>query len=1092
VLPEELLELLRERFNMPEPRGLSGTALSEYQNKVQRNIRLRVYNLCKTWVSKHWYDFAGDGDLKSAFLEFVHATMQEHIAGAVHLEKILDREMAKGDPEKLFEMRAAGTPGSATAESSSSGSAPKPLLPPHKTRALGLLDFHPTEFARQLTILEFQLYSKIKPWEFLGQAWAKSGAVEKAPHVLDMIQWTNRITSFVATEVLKAKGSKGKIQTILFFIKVLKQLRDLHNFSGISAISAGFQHAAVYRLRPYWGEIPSAKVRLMEEVTALVASEKNFAAFRSHLKLTSLPLIPYMGMYLTDLTFIDDGNPDFVKLPDGIKLISFHKRRAISLVIRDIQSYQQTPFVLLPVKVIQEYIKNAQTFDDDTLYKVSEQTIPRGSNKLTLKELEAKQKAAGASAQEQADSAIASIMEQAEENFNYGELEQIEGYPFYDEDSPANIVLGDSDEDVRGATLSKLVERLTHPKRPSPKFMETFLLTWSSFVEPEQLLELLTYRFNVPQPVKANLDLRTKYKKNVESPTQLRVCNVMKTWVDKYVGDFLGNELLVAVARELMELIAESNPFLKRTAERVVDHLAPLAGGQVPTGKRTVAGSPPVPLTDYEIDVASLTAGAGGGDDADAAAAAAAAADNGDDGAEEQAAKAARKASLAEAARPLQPLAGGNPLDSMHPREAARQLALIEQRRFLESVKPSSVLEYLADDGARADVALCVRSPRVISRWVLGELLRTETVAHRVARLEQFIVALQESVALRNYSAVLGLRDGISHPITGRLEVTWQRCDTALRESFKEIRRGVAEEARSYDAMRQKLKNDGFSTPVVPPLACYISELQGTYRRQPDEIDGADGPLINFAKRNALAQQLAELNRCQKVLYALTPVDAVQSYLGRIDALAGAATDEAIEARFEQIAAQESLKLLEEQQARDSAAQLSKKVRAAMLYDAELNRALVDLGGSLDDVQEELIAQFNADMSLELQAMTAKLATGPDDFEECVNEAIAARFADTDGEITQWSHRDEEGAVYGWADDILLDVLVDNNGTPWILSPLPTLNSAALGSLIRKCALYNRVTGSNARVLAISAHVAPNLKSVADTHNIDVLLARAC
>ena len=44
-------------------------------------------------------------------------------------------------------------------------------------------------------------------------------------------------------------------------------------------------------------------------------------------------------MYLTDLTFIEDGHPDF--LPERSDAINFIKYQQLSVVIQDLQQYQQ-------------------------------------------------------------------------------------------------------------------------------------------------------------------------------------------------------------------------------------------------------------------------------------------------------------------------------------------------------------------------------------------------------------------------------------------------------------------------------------------------------------------------------------------------------------------------------------------------------------------------------------------------------------------------------------------------------------------------------------------------------------------------------
>lgn len=70
---------------------------------------------------------------------------------------------------------------------------PAPILPKNLTAAPTLLDFHPEEIARQLTLIESQLYRAIKPWECLGQAWAKKDKERRAPRVMAMINRFNQV-----------------------------------------------------------------------------------------------------------------------------------------------------------------------------------------------------------------------------------------------------------------------------------------------------------------------------------------------------------------------------------------------------------------------------------------------------------------------------------------------------------------------------------------------------------------------------------------------------------------------------------------------------------------------------------------------------------------------------------------------------------------------------------------------------------------------------------------------------------------------------------------------------------------------------------
>lgn len=84
-----------------------------------------------------------------------------------------------------------------------------------------------------------------------------------------------------------------------------------------------------------------------------MGSTKNFGEYRESLHLANPPCIPFFGVYLTDLTFIEDGIPSIIKKST---LINFAKRAKTAEVIRDIQQYQNVPYPLAPVPELQDYI----------------------------------------------------------------------------------------------------------------------------------------------------------------------------------------------------------------------------------------------------------------------------------------------------------------------------------------------------------------------------------------------------------------------------------------------------------------------------------------------------------------------------------------------------------------------------------------------------------------------------------------------------------------------------------------------------------------------------------------------------------------
>ena len=123
----------------------------------------------------------------------------------------------------------------------------------------------------------------------------------------------------------------------------------------------------------------------------LMGSTKNFGEYRESLHLANPPCIPFFGacilicivikltfsgVYLTDLTFIEDGIPSIIKKNAAI---NFAKRAKTAEVIRDIQQYQNAPYPLQGVPELQEYIlSNMQAAGDvHEMYEKSLQVEPR-------------------------------------------------------------------------------------------------------------------------------------------------------------------------------------------------------------------------------------------------------------------------------------------------------------------------------------------------------------------------------------------------------------------------------------------------------------------------------------------------------------------------------------------------------------------------------------------------------------------------------------------------------------------------------------------------------------------------------------------
>lgn len=209
----ELFEALVQRFNIQPPFGLNNDEMQIWIDRKQKPIRFRVVNILKSWFEHFWTE--PNDDFNMGILGHVHAFTKDSITttktpGSPQLMAVIEQRLRGQDTtaKRLV-------PTQATA-------APTPIVPKNMKK-LKFLDIDATEFARQLTIIESRLYSKIRPTECLNKTWQKKIATnesEPAANVKSLILHSNQLTNWVAEMILTQTDVKKRVVVIKHFITV--------------------------------------------------------------------------------------------------------------------------------------------------------------------------------------------------------------------------------------------------------------------------------------------------------------------------------------------------------------------------------------------------------------------------------------------------------------------------------------------------------------------------------------------------------------------------------------------------------------------------------------------------------------------------------------------------------------------------------------------------------------------------------------------------------------------------------------------------------------------------------------------------------
>lgn len=345
--------------------------------RIAGPVRLRVYNVFKGWLESHWRN-----DCDVAALELIQPFAQRQLqivlpTAGKRLATLASKVTAASGPLVPRLISSMGKTNTSIATYISPDTPlPAPIITKSQTAALkawkqggaevSILDFDPVELARQFTIKKSQIFCSILPEELLATEWMKkSGSM--AVNVRAMSRLSTDLTNLVADCVLQLEDPKKRAVIIKQWIKIAKQLLELANYDSLMAIICALDSSIILRLKRTW-ELVSSKTKVtLEHLRGVVDISRNYTVLRQRLQNQAPPCLPFVGTYLTDLTFVDVGNQTTRQLPgEGFEeskaVVNFDKHMKTAKIISELQRFQ------IPYRFNE--IPELQTWMQDQLVRV--------------------------------------------------------------------------------------------------------------------------------------------------------------------------------------------------------------------------------------------------------------------------------------------------------------------------------------------------------------------------------------------------------------------------------------------------------------------------------------------------------------------------------------------------------------------------------------------------------------------------------------------------------------------------------------------------------------------------------------------------
>uniref|UniRef100_A0A8C3EP86 RasGEF domain family member 1B n=1 Tax=Corvus moneduloides TaxID=1196302 RepID=A0A8C3EP86_CORMO len=210
----------------------------------------------------------------------------------------------------------------------------------------------PYVLAQQLTHIELERLNYIGPEEFI-QAFVQKdplsndkscyGDRKKTRNLEAYVEWFNRLSYLVATEICMPVKKKHRARVIEYFIDVARECFNIGNFNSLMAIISGMNMSPVSRLKKTWARVKTAKFDILEIV------------------------IPFFSLLIKDIYFLNEGGAN--RLPNGH--VNFEKFWELAKQVSEFMTWKQVECPFERDWKILQYLLTVPVFSDDALYLAS-------------------------------------------------------------------------------------------------------------------------------------------------------------------------------------------------------------------------------------------------------------------------------------------------------------------------------------------------------------------------------------------------------------------------------------------------------------------------------------------------------------------------------------------------------------------------------------------------------------------------------------------------------------------------------------------------------------------------------------------------
>ncbi|KAH3732796.1 Ras guanine nucleotide exchange factor [Pelomyxa schiedti] len=345
--PLKLFDKLLERYNVPPEKP-----------DLKKIVQMRVIIFIKHWVESQFDEF--DDELLAKLNHFFDVNcVNDGWGTAVSMMK---SELERKKQQRERKIKTLLIP-------------PCDIIIPEE-RLSPIRFFMETKtsaIARQLTLIDAKIFQAIEPRELLDLAWSKPKLQHRAPNVIHLLARSNQLSAWMSQLILMCPTDAMRSSMLLKLVDIAQKFKKLNNYHTLMSFIVGFSNSSITRLKTLMATIDKARAKSLKSLESLMDPSGSFRNYRQELSSTNAEIsLPFIGVVLSDLTFIEEGNPDQLE-----GMINFEKRALVHKAITAITVRLNQTYTFPIQEPLHTFLLELPALSDKLLYQISLIREPR-------------------------------------------------------------------------------------------------------------------------------------------------------------------------------------------------------------------------------------------------------------------------------------------------------------------------------------------------------------------------------------------------------------------------------------------------------------------------------------------------------------------------------------------------------------------------------------------------------------------------------------------------------------------------------------------------------------------------------------------